>query len=87
MLSNTKMAVEPVEVKNADSALIRAERLYYKQRELAIRLLEINNVLVGSDIMSVAEIEDNCVMQYLDDTEGILNYTINLANDILQVLR
>ena len=28
MLSNTKMAVEPVEVKNADSALIRAERLY-----------------------------------------------------------
>lgn len=87
MLSNTKMAVEPVEVKNADSALIRAERLYYKQRELAIRLLEINNVLVGSDIMSVAEIEDNCVMQYLEDTEGILNHTINLANDILQVLR
>ena len=58
-----------------------------QQRELAIRLSEINNVLVGSDIMSVAEIEDNCVMQYLDDTEGILNYTINLANDILQVLR
>lgn len=87
MLSNTKMAVESVEVKNADSALIRAERLYCKQRELAIRLLEINNVLVGSDIMNVPEIEGNCVMQYLDDTEGILNYTINIANDILQVLR
>jgi hypothetical protein len=87
MLSNTKMAVEPVEVKNDNSALIRAERIYCKQRELQIRLLKINSTLVGSDITNTPELNADCVMEYLDEAEGILNYTLDLADNILQVLR
>ena len=90
MLVNTKMAVdnlESIETQNENSVLLRVERIYSKQRQLKDKLLEINTVIIGSDNPSTPELNADCIMAYLDETESVLNSTLDLAYNILQVIK
>jgi len=87
MLQNTKMAVESIGTKNDNSLLIKVERMYAEQRQLQTKLLEINSIMVGSDIMNTPELDADCVMAYLDETESMLNSSLDMASSILQIMR
>lgn len=87
MIQNTKMVAECADSLNENSMINRAERIYCKQKQLQNRLLEINNALIGSDVFNTPEVNAICVMEYLDETESIINCTLDLACGILEKLR
>lgn len=90
MIQNTNMpskAVECTDVANDNSALNKMGRIYSKQRLLYVKLLEINNAMIGSEVCDIPEAKSNCVMGYLDETDDILNAALDFVNDILHTIR
>ena len=80
-------AVECTDVVNDNSVLSKMERIYSKQRLLYVKLLEINSAMIGSEVCDIPEVKTNCVMGYLDETDGILNAALDFVNDILHTIR
>lgn len=90
MIQNTNMASNAapcIDVANDNSALSKMERIYSKQRLLYVKLLEINSAMIGSEVCDIPEAKTNCVMGYLDETDGVLNASLDFVNDILHTIR
>ena len=90
-MKNTNMAIPgstpTPTVQNENSLLLRVDRVYEKQQQLLAKLCEINNIMTGDDNTTQSDLKINCVMVYVDETENVLNFSLDLAGSILESIR